>query len=1123
MKTKLLITLIFTVIASGIAFKASAQNSEQSPVNAKSNSLFKLYEGATNIDVSNDISNAVFLELDYDELARIYQLRAETLELTVPVSVSTSITFNMHSTKILSDNFKVRTSSNDVIKYIPGIYYQGTVAGGRARDFAGISIFDNSIMSVFSINHETYVLGLWEHGSNPGKNIYILYKDMDVKFARDFKCSAESLPETSHGVVKSGNNGGNQTQSNNCIKIYFECDYQMFVDKGSVNGVTNYVSGLFSVVQLLFNNEQINTEISEIYVWTTTDPYVSNATSSDYLNDFQATRTSFNGNLAHLLTTRNLGIGGVAYLDVICTPSNAYGFSEIETTYQAYPNYSNTILIVTHELGHNFGSKHTHWCGWPGGPIDNCVPVDDGPCTAGPSVSANGGTIMSYCHLNVGTSLSNGFGTLPGNKIRAQYAAATCLTACDSPPDAQFTSTLATNCNVPQTITFTDASTFGTNAWQWDVDNDGTVDYTTQNPSHTYTVAGSYTVKLIASNTNGSDTIIKTNYVSVGTVPAGASIAITTGTNSFCQGTSVTFTATPTNGGTSPAYQWKVNGNPVSGETNPTFTSNTLTGNPVVTCEVTSNATCASPATATSSGITLTITPTVTPEISISLNGGTSTICAGETVSFTSSIFGGGSGPTYEWKVGATSVGTGNAFTSSSLSNADIVTCTLTSNATCANPATITSNSITVTVNQVVTPTATISLSSGTLPTCPGTAVTFAAASTNGGSNPIYQWQKNGVNVFTGTSFTPVNPANGDVITCIVTSDAQCLSTTTATSNSITINLISPVVPTVSMAITTGTNPSCTGASSTYTATPVNGGTNPSYQWYLNGFPITGAQSSTYSPDSVTSGDVLSCEITSDGTCPQTVTSNEVTLQITPVSAITFLSDIDVCAGNIPTTVVNSNPPGASFTWTNSNTAIGLGASGTGNVPSFTASNTGASPITATVTVTPSIDNCPGTPDSYTITVNPTPEITQSGAMLTSSSGSGYQWYVDGSPVMGATSQTHTAMQNGEYMVILDGTDCPSESVTVTTAAVDEAGNDLLFTVYPNPNAGEFVISFVAENHDTYTLKVVNAIGEIVYMTQQALNGQFRQQVDLNTVSKGVYLVTLSSSGAEINKKVVIY
>lgn len=1126
MKIKRLITLVFTAIASSVVFTANAGN-EQNKLNstgANSSSLFKLYDGAQKIDVSKDISNAVFLELNYDELGRIYRARPSTLDLTVPLSPSRNITFNLHSTKILADNFKVRTSNNETMKYIPGIYYQGSVAGVKTRELAGISMFDNAVMAVFSINSETYVLGLWEHASNPDKNIYILYKDIDVKFARNFTCAAESLPENNIGVLKSGNGGGNQVQNTNCIKIYFECDYQMFLDKGSVNGVTNYVSGMFSVVQLLFNNEQINTEISEIYVWTATDPYISNATSSDYLNDFQATRTTFNGNLAHLLTTRNLGIGGVAFLDVICTPGNAYGFSEIETTYQAYPNYSNTILIVTHELGHNFGSKHTHWCGWPGGPIDNCVPVDNGPCTAGPSVSTNGGTIMSYCHLNVGTSLSNGFGTLPGNKIRTQYAAATCLTGCNSPPDAQFTSSAATNCNVPQTINFTDNSTFGTNAWQWDVDNDGTVDYTTQNPSHTYTVAGSYTVKLIATNANGSDTIIKPNLVSVGTVPAGSSIAITTGTNAFCQGTSVTFTATPTNGGTSPSYQWYVNGNAVGGETSITYTSNTLTGNPVVTCQVTSNAACASPATATSSGVTLTITPTVTPEISIVVSGGTSTICSGESVALSSSIFGGGTSPTYQWQVNGTNAGTGTSLTSSTFNNGDIITCTLTSTATCASPPSITSNSITVTVSPMVAPTAAIALSSGILPTCPGTPFTLAASSTNGGTSPSYQWQKNGVNVFAGTSFTPVSPANGDVITCIVTSNSECLSAPTATSNSITVSLISPTVPTVSTGITAGTNPSCTGVSSTYTATPTNGGTNPTYQWYLNGFPINGAQSQTYSPDSITTGDVLTCEIVSDGICPQTAGSNSITLEITPVASISFLADIDVCAGNIPVTVINSNPPGASFAWTNSNTAIGLAASGTGNVTAFTATNTGSTPVTATVTVTPSINNCQGTPDSYTITVNPTPEITQSGATLTSSGAPGYQWFLNGSPVMGATSQTHTAMLNGEYMVIVDGSDCPSESVTVTTAGIDEQGNELLFTVYPNPNTGNFSIWLNTASKGNYTFKIINSLGALVYDGELNDNaGSYSKEITLTDIAKGIYLVYVSNGEKEQAKKVIIY
>ncbi|MGZ8545484.1 MAG: T9SS type B sorting domain-containing protein [Flavisolibacter sp.] len=63
-------------------------------------------------------------------------------------------------------------------------------------------------------------------------------------------------------------------------------------------------------------------------------------------------------------------------------------------------------------------------------------------------------------------------------------------------------------------------------------------------------------------------------------------------------------------------------------------------------------------------------------------------------------------------------------------------------------------------------------------------------------------------------------------------------------------------------------------------------------------------------------------------------------------------------------------PAGASFSWTNSNPAIGLSASGTGNVPSFTAVNSGSVPVVATITITPTINGCAGTPYTYTITIN---------------------------------------------------------------------------------------------------------------------------------------------------------
>jgi PKD repeat protein len=69
---------------------------------------------------------------------------------------------------------------------------------------------------------------------------------------------------------------------------------------------------------------------------------------------------------------------------------------------------------------------------------------------------------------------------------------------------------------VPMTVQFTDKSvSAGTTTYKWDVNNDGVIDYTTQNPVHKYTTAGTYTVKVTVGNTSGSDTETKTNYITV--------------------------------------------------------------------------------------------------------------------------------------------------------------------------------------------------------------------------------------------------------------------------------------------------------------------------------------------------------------------------------------------------------------------------------------------------------------------------------------------------------------------------------------------------------------------------------------------------------------------------------
>ncbi|MEI6349338.1 MAG: hypothetical protein WCP69_15440, partial [Bacteroidota bacterium] len=112
------------------------------------------------------------------------------------------------------------------------------------------------------------------------------------------------------------------------------------------------------------------------------------------------------------------------------------------------------------------------------------------------------------------------------------------------------------------------------------------------------------------------------------TLTPSVSIALTTGSNPMCAGATATFTASPTNGGTTPSYQWKVAGVD-AGTNSPIFTTTGLTNGQIVTCVMTSNATCVSPTTATSTGITMTVNPVLTPSVSIALTTGSNPMCAG--------------------------------------------------------------------------------------------------------------------------------------------------------------------------------------------------------------------------------------------------------------------------------------------------------------------------------------------------------------------------------------------------------------------------------------------------------------------------------------------------------------
>jgi len=291
-------------------------------------------------------------------------------------------------------------------------------------------------------------------------------------------------------------------------------------------------------------------------------------------------------------------------------------------------------------------------------------------------------------------------------------------------------------------------------------------------------------------------------------ITAGVSIAVTSGSNPTCTGASVTFTATPTNGGSAPVYQWKVNGVNV-GTNSTTYSSSTLASGDVVTCAMTSNLSGVLGSPATSNAITISVTAPSAPAVSIAITSGSNPSCAGASVTFTATPTNGGSTPTYAWTVNGTAAGTNAAtFTTTTLATGAVVACTMTSSSSCVTSTTASSNSITMTVNPSVAPSVTIAITAGTNPTTSGSSVTFTATPTNGGTTPSYQWKVNGTNVGTNSAtYTTTTLTNGAIVTCVMTSNATCAVPASATSNSIT------------MSITGGTVTYCSATTTTANAT----------------------------------------------------------------------------------------------------------------------------------------------------------------------------------------------------------------------------------------------------------------------------------------------------------------
>jgi hypothetical protein len=243
-----------------------------------------------------------------------------------------------------------------------------------------------------------------------------------------FDCRADHLPG-SRGTAESAKDFDPMTPQASAAaysysaRVAVETDWE-FLDLfgGDQGAATDYVGDLFAFGSSIYEAE-IDTSLYVSYLnfWPGTaddDPW----TATDCTNMLYEFRDYWRANhddevraIAHMLSGKSSGCG-IAYVGVLCSNSFGYGVSasldgDFDPANPLPPVWD--IIVVTHEIGHNFNSPHTHcYNGIPDtsypDPVDPCYAA--GGCYSGPTGLPSGcpgpgqgcGTIMSYCHLRTG-------------------------------------------------------------------------------------------------------------------------------------------------------------------------------------------------------------------------------------------------------------------------------------------------------------------------------------------------------------------------------------------------------------------------------------------------------------------------------------------------------------------------------------------------------------------------------------------------------------------------------------------------------------------------------------------------------------------------------------------------
>ena len=209
----------------------------------------------------------------------------------------------------------------------------------------------------------------------------------------DFQCDVIEVVDRFGADVQRNQTANGTSAQCRVVDIAIETDWEFTqVFGGDTEASSAYATILIGAASEIYSRDVFTTlKIVFLRVWAENNDPWNGGGLSEFVNFWNANMTHVQRDVAHFLSGRPGG--GVAYLPGVCQEGFDYGYSSGMNGFFPYPLEHNNsqnwdIIVVCHELGHNFGSPHTH---------DYVPPIDE--CGLGQCENAENGTLMSYCHL----------------------------------------------------------------------------------------------------------------------------------------------------------------------------------------------------------------------------------------------------------------------------------------------------------------------------------------------------------------------------------------------------------------------------------------------------------------------------------------------------------------------------------------------------------------------------------------------------------------------------------------------------------------------------------------------------------------------------------------------------